>query len=75
MDYTTLASQESLEKTAAALKEHNFEPVIVDTKEEALKKIQEMIPAGASVMSGASRTLEQIGFVGHLKSGDHEWHN
>jgi len=26
-------------------------------------------------MNGASRTLEEVGFVGHLKSGDHDWHN
>jgi hypothetical protein len=26
-------------------------------------------------MNGASRTLDQIGFVGHLQSGEHDWHN
>jgi hypothetical protein len=75
MDYDTLASKDTVDKTAAALSANNFEPIIVNTKEEALAKIQELIPAGASVMSGASRTLEQIGFVGHLQSGEHDWHN
>ena len=75
MDYATLASKETLEKTAAALREHNFEPIILANKEEALAKIKELIPTGASVMNGASQTLEQIGFVGHLQSGDHDWHN
>ncbi|HVZ75835.1 MAG TPA: lactate utilization protein [Candidatus Paceibacterota bacterium] len=75
MEYDTLASDASLEKTAASLKEHNFEPEILNTKEEALERIKALIPAGASVMNGASRTLDEIGFVGHLQSGDHDWHN
>ena len=75
MDYTILASKETVEKTAAALKEHNFEPIVVDTKEEALAKIKELIPAGASVMNGASRTLDEIGFVEYFKSGKHPWNN
>jgi hypothetical protein len=75
MEYNTLASKEAVEKTVAALKERNFEPIILETKKQALEKIKELIPAGASVMNGASTTLDQIGFVGHLKSGDHDWHN
>lgn len=75
MDYTALASQEALDTTAAALTAHRFMPVVVETKEDALAKIQELIPAGASVNNGASRTLEQIGFVDLLKEGKHGWNN
>jgi hypothetical protein len=75
MDYTQLASQESIDKTVAGLKERGFEPVVVTTKEEALAKVKELIPAGASVMNGASRTLEQIGLVDYLKDGKHGWNN
>ncbi|HWB34108.1 MAG TPA: lactate utilization protein [Candidatus Paceibacterota bacterium] len=75
MDYDTLASDTSLETTVAALTAHNFEPEIINTKEEALERIKALIPTGASVMNGASRTLDEIGFVGHLQSGDHDWHN
>jgi L-lactate utilization protein LutB len=75
MDYTQLASEESITKTVAGLKERGFEPVVVNTKEEALAKVKELIPAGASVMNGASKTLEAIGFIDHLKAEGHGWDN
>lgn len=76
MDYSTLASQETLEKVAAALKERGFlEVLIVDDKAAALKAIQEKIPAGASVVQGSSVTLEQIGFSDYLNGGEHGWEN
>lgn len=75
MNYTELASKEKLEKVIEAFKTRNFEGIIVNTKEEALKKLQELIPQGASVMNGSSRTLEEIGFVSYLKEGKHGWIN
>ncbi|OGE80014.1 MAG: hypothetical protein A2660_02885 [Candidatus Doudnabacteria bacterium RIFCSPHIGHO2_01_FULL_45_18] len=75
MNYDTLASQDSIQKTIQALKEHGVEAELVATKKEALAKIKELIPAGSSVMNGSSRTLEQIGFVEYLQSGLHGWNN
>ena len=75
MTYDTLATNESIEKTINALKERGYLPEVVETKEEALEKIKELIPQGASVMNGTSRTLEEIGLIDHLKSGQHGWNN
>ncbi len=75
MDYNTLASKEIVNKTVQALNGHNIETFITGTSAEALAKIKELIPKGASVMNGSSVTLEQIGFVEYLKSGDHGWDN
>ena len=75
MNYTTLASKDVVATTAAALQEHGIEPIIVETGADASAKIKELIPAGASVMNGASRTLEQIGFIEYLKSSTHGWNN
>lgn len=75
MDYATLAPQDSITKTAATLTAHHFEPIIVATKEEALAKLKELIPQGASVMNGASKTLEEIGYIEYVKSGAHGWNN
>ncbi len=75
MDYTTIPSEQTLNKTMDALKERNFEPILVQTKDEALAKIKELIPAGASVMNGSSETLRQIGFVDYLKSEQQPWNN
>lgn len=73
--YDTLASKESIDKTVAALGERHIEAFVVGSGAEALTKIKELIPAGASVMNGASVTLEQVGFVDYLKAGTHGWNN
>lgn len=70
-----LATHETITKTIDALKANNFEPMLVNTKEEALAKIKELIPAGASVMNGASVSLKEIGFTDYLKEGAHGWNN
>ena len=75
MKYQELASKEAVEKTIEALKPLNVEGFYVQNAAEALAKIKELIPAGASVMNGASVTLEQIGFVDYLKAGEHGWNN
>jgi L-lactate utilization protein LutC len=75
MDYTKLASQETIDATVAALKEINIEAIVVETKADALAKIKELIPQGVSVMNGSSRTLEEIGLTEYLKSGTHGWNN
>jgi L-lactate utilization protein LutC len=75
MTYNILTSKESITKTMDALKNHNFNSLVVETGAEALAKLKEMIPAGVSVMNGSSTTLNQIGFVEYLKSGDHGWKN
>lgn len=75
MNYDTLASADSIRKVSEALKAHNIEVVVVGDRAAAFAKIQELIPAGASVMNGSSRTLEEIGFVEYLKEGKHGWNN
>ncbi len=75
MDYNTLASQDSIKKTINALKERGHLPHYVASRAEALLKIKELIPQDASVMNGASRTLEEIGFIGYLKESSHGWNN
>ncbi len=75
MNYETMPAAETVAKTAAALAERNFNPIVVNTKEEALEKIKSLIPAGASVMNGSSTTLNQIGFVDYLRAGNTGWNN
>ena len=75
MDYTTIPSPETVNATMIAFKARNFEPILVNTKEEALETIKGLIPTSASVMNGASETLKQIGFIDYLKEGPHGWNN
>ena len=75
MNWNILASDESIEKTAKALREKGYEVIVVENGKEALKKIKTIIPKNASVMNGSSVTLEQIGYIDYLKSGAHEWND
>jgi hypothetical protein len=74
-NFNDLVSQESIDKTVVALNSHGIHTIIVENGREAHEKALELIPRGVSVMNGSSRTLEQIGFIEHLKSGDHGWDN
>lgn len=58
MDYEKLPTKGTVVKTAAALHANGIETFVVERGPEALGKIKELIPKGASVMNGASRTLE-----------------
>jgi len=75
MNYNTLASKDSIKKTMDELKDRGHLPELVESRIEALQRIKDLIPHGASVMNGSSRTLEEIGFVDYLKEGNHGWNN
>lgn len=75
MNYEELPSGEVVSRVVERLGEYGVEAFLVESGAEALEKIKSLIPQGASVMSGASKTLEQIGFVEYLKSGEHGWSN
>ena len=73
--YDKLADKETVQKVIVALKERGVEGIYVENGTEALEKIKELIPTGASVMNGTSTTLEQIGYLEYLESGKHGWNN
>jgi hypothetical protein len=75
VDFTALASVEVLKETIAALKARGVSAELVSTRSDALSRIKRLIPAGASVMTGASVTLREIGLEDYLKSSDHPWKN
>lgn len=75
MQYGTLAKKEIVTKAIDVLRERGIEAVVVDNRAEALETVKSFIPKGASVMNGSSRTLEEIGLINYLKSGDHSWKN
>ncbi len=75
MNFDKLPSRDAILKAVAALQSRNVFVTLVDDKTQALAKLKELIPAGGQVMTGSSATLEQIGFVDLLKSGQHPWRN
>jgi len=75
MEYEMLASDDSVERTKQAAESRNIHTEYVSSKDDALKRVQNLIPAGAQVMTGGSETLQEIGFIDLLKSGNHPWNN
>ncbi len=74
-DYARVAEEAVITKTAANITPRNIQSHVVRDHAEALSLIKELIPAGASVQVGSSRTLEEIGFIEYLKAEKHGWNN
>jgi L-lactate utilization protein LutC len=75
MSFDALATVEQIEATMGALKARAITAEVVQTREEALARLRALIPAGASLSTGASLTLKEIGFEELLVSGSHPWKN
>lgn len=69
-DFSAPATESQLEALAQNLRARNFEVVIVDNGDQARDEVLKRIPAGASVLSGKSKTLEDAGIFGHLMETD-----
>jgi hypothetical protein len=70
MDYAALPTLGHIQQTIEAVQARGINAELVETKENALARIQ-VIPEQAVVMTGGSVTLQQIGFEALLISGQH----
>lgn len=61
MDYTHIAAVDSLQKAAEALKQNGIEAFVAETGADAKKKVFELLPEGAEVMTMTSVTLDSLG--------------
>ncbi len=68
--FATPASEATLASVADHLRERNFEALIVSNAAEAKAAVMSLIPEGAEVHSGKSKTLEDIGVFGELMESD-----
>lgn len=59
--YAALAGEAQVEKAAKALQTNGIETFITANGAEAKAKLFELIPVGAEVFTGASRTLDALG--------------
>jgi LUD domain len=57
---------ERLEHVAAALRTNKIEAIVVESGAEARDLVLGLIPPGAEVHSGKSKTLEDVGLLGEL---------
>jgi L-lactate utilization protein LutC len=65
--FTTSASEQTLQGVAKALSERNLTALIVDTPADARRAVLEIIPEGAEVHSGKSKTLEDAGLFSEFQ--------
>jgi L-lactate utilization protein LutC len=65
--FMTAASEQMLQSVAKALSERNMTPLVVDTPADARRVVLEMIPDGAEVHSGKSKTLEDAGLFSEFQ--------
>lgn len=75
MPFDTLASQTQLKTATSNLAQRGVQVEVLADAAAALQRIQKLIPAGASVLTGSSQTLAQLGFDDLLKAGEHPWNN
>lgn len=73
--WETLPNRETIARTLDAVRSRGINAELVSTSQEALDRITKMIPEGAELTTGASKTLEEIGFTQLLRTGAHKWKN
>ncbi len=59
--WNKIPDEETLEKTAQALKANGIEALVVENGQEAKNKVLELLPKGAEVMDMSSVTLQETG--------------
>lgn len=62
-----------LERTVKALQANRMDACWVQTKEDALQKVEELLTKGALIASGGSMTLDECGITDLLRSGDYDY--
>ncbi len=71
--WNRMPSQEEIASVVPAIEGRGIKVHREKSGEDALDKIKEIIPPGATVMNGSSTTLIEIGFEDLLHSGSHSW--
>jgi hypothetical protein len=67
--FTTLPDDETLEATVVQLEEHGFSVDVVDDLDAARDAVLARIPAGSTVMTNTSVTLEETGIAAAINEG------
>ena len=73
--WNKLPNKSIIDKTVNALISNGINVNVVKNSENALEHIIKLIPPNASVMSGGSTTLKQIGFLNYLNGNFNKWKN
>lgn len=69
-NWDKLTPKETVEKIIIELEKRGITAFLVQTKEDALKKVMEIIPHGSDVLVSTSVTAEQIGLKDKIDNSD-----
>ncbi|HXI46064.1 MAG TPA: LUD domain-containing protein [Candidatus Acidoferrales bacterium] len=70
---SAVPATDPIDRVAEALRAHNIEVIVVDTAAEAREAVLGMVPLGAEIHSGKSKTIEDLGlFVDFMESGRYD---
>lgn len=67
--------QQIIKKTVQNLIKNNMKPFVVDKKDDILPLLKTLIPKGATVGVGGSVTLDEVGVIDFLRSGDYDFYD
>src|SRR5260370_7472188 len=67
--FTALPDEETLQATVVALEEHGFSVEVTDALDAARAAVLARIPAGSSVMTNTSMTLQETGIADAINNG------
>jgi len=70
--FTSLPDDQALAATVVALEEHGFSVEVVDDRDAARAAVLARVPAGSSVMTNTSVTLDQTGIADAINGGPYE---
>ena len=65
--------EQKIKRTIKALNDNNMNAYLVNTKEELIDKIKELVEENSVVSSGSSMTLVETGVIEHLRSGRYKF--
>lgn len=68
---TDFVLEQRIERTMKNLEKNNMRAYKVENEAEALKKLEELIPAGGSIGIGGSMTLFETGAIDFIRKGDY----
>lgn len=66
-------NEQKILRTIKALKDNNMNGYLVNSKEELINKIEELVPENSTVACGGSMTLFETNVMDHLRSGRYKF--
>jgi len=73
--WSRMPSDEEVAKTIKAIEKRGVKVIQAENGQHALEILKTIIPLGATVMSGSSTTLIEIGYEDFIKKGQSKWND